>query len=341
MVAGSYPPDICGVGDYTSKLVEVLRSQNATVEVYSADIDWSLLKTRKLAARITAAAPDVIHIQYPTTGYGYTLGPQALSLLLKPCAVTLHEVSQAHLLRRLSLYPFALGAEQLIFTSDYEIDYALKWFPWAVSRSSVIPIGSFISSVVDVSTKDLDDIVYFGLIRPKKGLEEVIRLAYLVNSESLSLKVRIIGSVEPKHRSYLTQLQSSSVGLPVIWELNLPEQQVAGLLARSRVAYMPFPDGASERRSSLLALLSNGVATVSTKAKFTSEMMSETLVIADTPEEALGAIKCLLTDLRWRELLAQKSRDYVRRHEWSHIASQHLDLYREMLQDMQQMRRPL
>ena len=335
MITGSYPPVPCGVGDYTARLAEALMAEGASVDIYSADIEWGLLNARKVAARIAVATPDLIHIQYPTTGYGHKLGPQALSLLLKPCVVTIHEVSQVHVLRRLSLCPFALGAERLIFTSDYEMNYALKWAPWLANRSSVIPIGSFISTPIDACEKDLDDIVYFGLIRPKKGLEQVIRLAHLARSEGVSLKMCIIGSVDSKQQPYLDQLQSASAGLPIRWELGLPEPRVANLLARTRIAYMPFPDGASERRSSLLALLLNGVATVSTKGAFTTGAMSDAIAFAETPEEALHIVKGLMAAPEKQELLAQKARRYARRHDWDSIASRHLELYREVLQHTQ------
>lgn len=329
MVTGSYPPEPCGVGDYTAKLAQSLITKGVTVNI-PTDIRWGLLDVHSAAAKVKAAAPDIIHIQYPTRGYGYKLGPQALNLRVKPCVVTLHEVSQAHLLRQLSLYPFALGAKRLIFTSAYEMNYALKWAPWLANRSSVIPIGSVISAPVDASAKDLDDIVYFGLIRPKKGLEQVIRLADLARSEGVSLRVRIIGSVDSKLQPYLEDLRLASMGLPVTWELGLPEPEVANLLARSRIAYMPFPDGASERRSSLLALLLNGVATVSTKGAFTTGAMAEALAFAETPEEALGVIKGLMADSGKRELLAHKARGYARRHDWDDVASKHLELYQRV-----------
>lgn len=335
MITGSYPPALCGVGDYTARLAEALIAEGASVEIYSADIEWGLLNARKVAARIAAAAPDVIHIQYPTIGYGHKLGPQALNLLLKPCVVTIHEVSQVHILRQLSLYPFALGANRLIFTTDYEMNYALKYAPWLAKHSSVIPIGSFISTSVDACAKDLDDIVYFGLIRPKKGLEQVINFTHLARSEGVSLRVRIIGSVDSKQQPYLDQLQSASAGLSIVWELGLPEPQVANLLARSRIAYMPFPDGASERRSSLLALLLNGVATISTKGAFTTDAMVDALAFADTLEEALRIVKDLMATPEKQELLAQKARRYAQRHDWDSIASRHLELYQEVLRQKQ------
>ena len=330
MITGSYPPLTCGIGDYTAKLAEALAASGIEVDVYSANVDWNFLKAKQLATKISATTPDVVHIQYPGTGYGHKLGPQALSFLLKPCVVTIHEASQAHLLRKLSLYPFAFGAERMIFTSGFEMNYAIKFAPWLAKQSCVIPIGSFISTPAKSCEKDLVDIVSFGLIRPNKGIEQIIALAALIKSQGLPLNIRVIGSIDPKQPQYLEELQSTSCGLPITWDVGLDEPQVANLLARSRIAYMPFPDGASERRSSLLAVLLNGVATISTQGAFTTNELAESLAFADTPEQALLAIKQLLEKPERLHSLAQRAREYGQKRSWQYIASLHAEFYQQM-----------
>lgn len=331
MITGSYPPMACGIGDYTSKLASALTASGITVDIYSAGVDWSLLKAQQLARKISEGQPDIVHIQYPGTGYGHKLGPQALSFLLKPCVVTLHEVSQVHILRRLSLYPFVYGAEWLIFSSGFEMGYAMRFAPKPGNRSCVIPIGSFISSPNEASEKDLEDIVSFGLIRPNKGIEQVIALAAMIKTQGLPLNIRIIGSIDPKQPQYLDELRSASKDLPITWELGLSEPNVANLLARSRIAYMPFPDGASERRSSLLAVLLNGIATISTKGPFTTNELAESLFLTDTPEQALLAIKQLLDKPAQLDDLAQRAREYGQKRSWPRIATQHIELYQKMI----------
>ena len=332
MITGSCPPEPCGVGDYTFRLVDALRFRGIDVDVISSNIDWGSFNVRRIASYIAASLPDIVHIQYPSIGFGANLSPQALSILLKPCVVTLHEVSQVHFLRRLSLLPFAVGCERLVFTSDFEMNYARGRVPWLAKKSCVIPIGSAISAPSNNCVKNLDEIIHFGLIRPRKGIEQVIRLASLIKLEGLPLYVRIVGSVDTQQKSYLNQLQSASAGLPILWDLGMPESQVANLLAMSRLAYMPFPDGASERRSSLLALLSNGVATVSTGGVFTTAAMADALMFANTPEGTLRIIKQLLVSPEKLAGVSQKARKYAQRHDWEDISCSHLKLYREVLQ---------
>jgi glycosyltransferase involved in cell wall biosynthesis len=330
MITGSCPPDACGVGDYTFRLVQALSESGADIEIITKQ-SWKLTNIRKLAREVSTVSPDLIHIQYPTVGYGSKLGPQMLSLLVPRCVITLHEVSQANPLRRLSLYPYSLRADRIVFTNSFEKEYATKYAPWIARRSSVIPIGSAIRSCNSNLVKDLDEIVHFGLIRPQKGIEEVLSLARLIKINSLSLKIRMIGIVEPRFQQYLQKLQNISTDLPVIWNLGLPEEEVSVLLSRSKVAYMPFPDGVSERRSSLLALLSNNVVTVTTFGSFAPSEMNGVVKYAATPVDALTTIKDCLSNTEKNSEVINKMKKYIQRRQWSEIASMHVMLYRSLL----------
>lgn len=330
MITGSYPPDPCGVGGYTHGLADALKQRNCDVEVFTGR-DFGTWNAHALAREIAQKKPDLVHIQYPTTGYGTKLGPQVLSMLLSPCVVTLHEVSQVNFLRRLALYPFALRSAALVFTNEYEKAYAGRFAPWVRTRSKVIPIGSAIPSTSAGTAKDLDEIVHFGLIRPRKGLERVLELARRIKEANLPYRVRIIGTAEERFRDYLRELQAASADLPMLWNLDCSEEEVSILLARSKVAYMPFPDGASERRSSLLALLANNVAAVTNVGPFTPAEMTGVVEFADSPDQALSAIAALFAGHDHRAALISGMQRYMGRREWPQIAAEHEMLYRSVL----------
>ncbi len=88
IIAGSYPPDKCGVGDYTFHLANALAARQKVevgvltnagqvnafydnlVKVFRTVSSWrnkSLLEVRHV---VSDFHPDVVHIQYPTQGYG-------------------------------------------------------------------------------------------------------------------------------------------------------------------------------------------------------------------------------------------------------------------------------
>jgi glycosyltransferase involved in cell wall biosynthesis len=330
MVTGSYPPDVCGVGDYTSKLVQALRQKGMDVEIFLKP-RWKLAKAVQIAREISAAKPDIIHIQYPTFGFGSDLAPQVLSILLHPCVVTLHEASQVHILRRLSLIAFALRSRCLIFTTEHELKYSLNIVPWIGKWSTVIPIGSNISGNGKALTRDIDDVVFFGLLRPDRGIEDVIRLAELLKAGHFRYGVQIIGVPGQSSHDYLKRIRILSKDLPITWTIGLPEEDVAKLLARSRIAYVPYPDGASERRGSLLALLSNGVVAITTEGRFTSNAIRDTVLFAATPEQAFEVIQNIESDYAQQNELRKKALEYAARYDWDNIATKHIETYTQIL----------
>ena len=327
IVTGTFPPGTCGVGDYTARLAEALGQTGLDVRIIDVG-DWRMrgaLKTRNSLQNY-----DLVHIQYPTPGSGYSLGPHALSLL-RSCVVTIHEASQRRILRKLSLLPFMVRPRHLIFTSDFERRFVTGWVPWVARNSSIVPIPSNIRAFPQERRRTTSEIAYFGLILPRKGLEQVVELTQLIKSEGLDLKVRIIGKPRPEHMGYFQELRSLTGELPVIWDLDLSEDLVAERLASSSVAYLPFPDGASERRSSLKAALVNGVAVITTQGAHTPESMKSVVRFSENPRRALLIARSLLASEQDRADLAKNAAQYLRQCTWEHVAELHLAVYRSLL----------
>ena len=328
MVSGSCPPDTCGIGDYTATLVRELQARGVEVEIITGD-QWSASGSISLKKQIQSARADIVHLQYPTLGYGMGLAPQALSLLM-PLVVTIHEVSQAQVLRRLSLYPFSMRS-RIIFTTHFERAYATRFAPWVSKRASVIPICSQIPSAPLSQEARTTDIVYFGLFRTNKGIEHVMRLAELVKGEGLPYVVRMVGAMDAHLPNYYNNLRSLAKRLPVVWVVGQDVEQVAAVLGRCQIGYMPFPDGASERRTSLLALLANGVAVVTTRGPHTPPEMEDCAEFADSPEHAISIILDLYRDVQRRAKLSAKAIAYAGRFSLDSIASQHIALYHDIV----------
>lgn len=325
MVTGSYPPDACGVGDYTARLVKEMKSNGVPVIVFRHE-NWRLKNIMAIARKIHSIKPDIIHIQYPTVGYAGGLAPEMLGVLF-PCVVTLHEISRMHVKGKLSLVPFLLCAQYIIVTSSYEREYVLKWFPWLTGRCNVIPIGSTIPAEDITKERDIEEIIYFGLIHPHKGLEEVLQFASLIKQSSLSLRILIVCKVHPFYRQYFETMHEQAKLLPIQWRIGLSEDTVADLLSRARLSYMPFPDGASERRTSLLALLANGVVTVTTAGKHTPLALKDAVIIAQNPEDALLQIRNIMTDHTYQAQMSKKGMKYAKNFTWNMIAKKHFDMY--------------
>lgn len=328
MVSGSCPPDPCGVGDYTAHLVSGLRDSGIEVEVFSK-FAWGVSGFSRLASAIKKFQPDIIHIQYPTVGYGKGLLPQLLSVAMAPCVVTLHEASQVHWLRRLSLYPFTLRARRIIMTNEFECEYVAKAAPWARHRLHVIRIGGF-TTFHPAHHKNLAEITYFGLIRPKKGIEEFLQVARVANQKGGMLSFRVIGQPDSRSVDYYHALRAQAADLAVEWVVGQERDVVVDLLGRTQIAYLPFPDGASERRSSLLAMLAAGVSVVTTKGEQTPEDMRNAVIFSCGADEAYSQLFNLYADSEKRKLLESAALDYAEKFSWKSILDEHRNLYEQL-----------
>ncbi len=331
MITGSRQPEGCGVTHYSLCLASALREHGVSCHVESLP-HWSVWGVPGLRSRIRSLSPDVIHLQYPTAAYGYSVAPQWLSLLL-PMVVTVHEVSQVRIPRRLSLYPFGLRSPRIIFTTPHERAYASRWAPWIAPRSRVINIGSTIPVVPRAPDATDVRIVSFGFLRPRKGLEDVLEVAGLLKHSGLPERIIVMGGVQPRWSSYVLTLQGQAATLPIDWAIGLPDRGVSEVLARAQVAYLPFPDGASHRRTSLIAALSHGAAIVTTRGLRTPPELGDVVEFAPTPADAFTAITGLLGDEERRRKLSAAALRYAKLFSWDTIAEEHIRLYDSLAAD--------
>lgn len=285
---------------------------------------------RQLLAELNVGDFDVVHLQYPSR-YGWSLMPHLLTWRHR-WLVTLHEVTEAHPLRRTTLPLLFCRSPFVIFTAERQRQAVCRVFPSVLTRSRVIPIGSnidaFGNGYADSYAK-LDNIVYFGLLRPNKGIEDFIELASLArfSARLAGFTFGIVGSVPAGGDSYFCQLKKMSDGLPITWSVGLTDGEVARRLAVAKFGYLPFPDGASERRGSLLALMGSGVCVVTRTGACTPPSLRGAVSFADDSASALTAIEALAASDQGRVRILRRAREYVDRHSWRAIALEHAEVY--------------
>ena len=328
-VCGSYPPEKCANADTALIMVNLLKKNGLEIEVLS-NIDWGLKRIFKIIRFAKKYKADIVHIQYPGMGFKRSLVPQILAFITrKKSVITIHEVSQVHFLRKLSLLPYSF-CSHLIFTNDFDRSFYLKIFPWTSSeKSKVVPIGSNIQVFKDLTYNERrrNVILYFGQIRPQKGLEKVIELAKLIKNNRLDLEVFIVGRTYNEFETYFNEIQNYSVGLPISWKLNLPEEDVSTLLGTILFAYLPFPDGASERRGSSFATMAHHMITFTTQSKITPYSLNSSVVFVNKPEEVLSYIA--KTDiLNVYQDLAKNSDLFLQKYSWEKIIKDYIELFK-------------
>ena len=137
------------------------------------------------------------------------------------------------------------------------------------------------------------EVGYFGQIRPGKGLEDFISLCTSF-SPSNEYNISIIGSVPDGYKEYSQQLLTSKVlnSIPKmqIWLSESPDS-VSRLLSNIKCLYLPFPDGFSLKRGSLLAGAINGCQIITTyPTTLVDSKFLKCLHLVENKDQALDTI---------------------------------------------------
>ena len=293
MITGSYPPDICGVGDYTSRILKTNVAKNW--KLYKPD-NWRLFSFRKKIREIDDYNIKHIILQYPTLGYGWSLLPHLICLYYAfvpkiELTVVFHELSQQTLKFRISAVILLICAKRLIFTTSFEKDYVVKYFPFLKWKCRVIKILSNIGKCETIAPfpERKYDLVYFGLIRPHRGIEEFFKVAVRIKTEFIGKRIVILGQVPDNYEEYFRKIEERCELYDITLYRDKPDSETAQILNDSKIAYLPYPDGASERRGTFLSALLNGCIVVATKGKFTTSSMAKAALFVEH-DDALNLI---------------------------------------------------
>ena len=337
----------CGVSDYTAKLGDALRKLG--VETWLPDArDVSARSGTRLLAALRSWRPHVLHLQYPAMAYRLSVAPVAVLVAGSwKRALTVHEFSECHLLRKIMTLMLLAASDAAIFTSAAELRACGWWSRSIAGKAGVIPIGSNVESRQPSSEKEQqggeraaksasrDDevvIAYFGLIRAKKGLEDFVELAKRAKKEGYRWRFVIIGETPKRYQAYERRIRTESEETGnVEWAGPLPERDVVEALRSATAVYLPYPDGVSERRSSLLGVLAAGVPVITTEGRATTAELREVTLVIRSVEEAIGAVRDVVGNRELRERLGQKAREYLEQRSWDRIAWMHVELYERML----------
>jgi glycosyltransferase involved in cell wall biosynthesis len=331
MVSGSWPPEACGVGDYTERLCRELELNGIDVVRFGGD-GLSRVYSRSAIRQANDVDCDIIHIQYPTAGYGRSLTPSAMPACAgdKPVIVTLHEYSVFRWYRRAWFSPFAKSCAARIFTTEEERGLFERRFHKRIGTDLTIDIASNIP-VARNAVRRADRISYFGLIAPNKGIETFLHLCEIARAASSDFTFDLIGAIPEQHRRYAEATLQRALACGVQLAIDLPDEAVASQLATATFAYLPFPDGASGKRGTLAAALVNKLIVVTRHSGITPDWIRSATFDAKRPEEALKIFTRLRADSRRREAVEAQSALVAARFRWDIIAQRHAALYQTLL----------
>lgn len=330
LICGCWPPERCGVGDYARQLSTALQRRG----VRTSEIDLPALVERHGpygATRILARQHfDIAHVQYPSVGYGRSLLPMIVpKLVARTSLVTIHEYSIASWKKR-PLYALFGAYDARLYSNEYEQSRYVRAFGLRRGADLIIPIGSNIPKSADTSRTNTS-VCYFGLLMPNKGIEDFLELVE-ISRKTRTLSFSLIGGAPARFADYARHIVDRSRSLDIAVHLDLEPSAVAAVLARHKYAYLPFPDGASAKRGSLLASLLNGLIVLTTHGANTPAEVKKATIGVDSAAHAALILERMSGHQAFSASLYRAMQDFSAAHSWETIASRHVHLYDTLLE---------
>jgi glycosyltransferase involved in cell wall biosynthesis len=353
-IAGSFPPQKCGVGDYTKLLAWALSKQvgvrvavladeevaharhDPQVEVFPVVKGWRVSDIPRVVKVLRKWKPDIVHIQYPTQGfYGRKILPYDLPLIVKCCGKkvvqTWHESAPWN---RISIYVNGLVTSKIVvvkpeFTATMPRYFRLfipsKEFRY-IPNTSTIPRAM----MTDAERSALRDrmvgnsrslVVYLGFVYPHKGVEYLFQIA----DPELHHIVLIsdLNSSDPYHRKILDLLHGSRWSGHATVTGFLPTKEAGELLCSADAAVFPFPNGAAIWNTSIHGAAAQGTFVLTTSREKRGY---------DEPGNIYYAAPGNYHEMRFAlgRYIGRKNPNPPR-YDWGEIASAHLDLYKQIM----------
>lgn len=309
--------------------------------------------------------PDVVNIQYQTAAYGMHPAVNLFPWWLRrwrgrpAVVVTFHDLLVPFLfrgagpLRRRANDFLAAQADGVIATNEEDFTQLTLRAP-AVPRR-LIPIGS---NILPPASPDYSRnawrarwgiqphefaLAYFGFLNVTKGGEDLIGALELLVREGRPVKLIMVGgkvgSSDPTNLLYLNRVEQrirqSRLEPYVVWTDYLPNERVSATLWAADAVVLPYRDGVSTRRGTLMAALAHGRPIVTTIPRLPVHYFQDgenlLLVPPASPEEIARAVQRLMEDAGLRERLGKGALTLSERFTWPAIAEDTLQFYAELL----------
>jgi glycosyltransferase involved in cell wall biosynthesis len=340
--------------------------------------DWGWRSWGTIIAALDQLRPDLLHIQYQTGAYemrpAVNLLPWRLHALpTRPAvAVTAHDLLPPYLfpkagpLRDWVTRRMLTDADAAVVTNEEDFSQlaARRLKP---GRLELIPIGSNIAVAppqgyergawrAKLGVAPSETLVaFFGLISRTKGFDTLLDA---LGKLPTSVRLLVVGgqAPAPQDHAYAETMRRRIATVQLAGRVQITgqctDEEVSAHLLAADLAALPFGDGASFRRGSLLAALAHGLPVVTTwghttkaegrrqKAEYGSfapgelvDGVSALLVLPGDAGALAKAIARLAADAGLRQQIGEGGRNLAAHVSWEAIAERHAALYRTIRRD--------
>ena len=366
LITGEYPPLQGGIGAYTDILSQRLHQQGHEVFVFSnnrtesqsPDIHltntvtkWNLGTNRAIKSWAKENHLDIVNLQFQTAAFDMSPWIHVMPHMLdKPFVTTFHDLRfpylfpKAGFLRDWIVMHLAKSSDGLIVTNHEDLE-RVQQLP-----SRMIPIGSNIPvendvdgeswrSKINVSNDDFL-LAYFGFVNHSKGIDTLLHA--IASLDDPNLKLVMIGgrtgASDPTNIAYSQSIDAliSELNLEnqVIWTGYIDDHEVSAYLQSADSVTLPFRDGASFRRGSLMAAIEQACPIITTQPalnipEFTEDNML--LIESDNIEKLADAINHLRQSPEKREQLRQNVKSLCQHFDWNSIAGETVSFFEQVI----------
>lgn len=364
-VVSSFPPTRGGIADYTDNLTRELSGIRGDIHILAYGSTNEVIEPgrnvrriprdawmlpRRVARSIYELDPDVLHVQstmflHPRR---FFLFPQFLDEQ-PPTVVTAHEVPgrrQFHMLPFQRL--FYERSDAVVVHTDGMVDRVVDGGFARESGVSVIPHGAPVDRFdPDATPASPPRILFFGFIRPGKGVEILIEAFERLKEDGSDAELVLAGGLASETKRYLFGLRSTAdyrskierrvASSPWSEYITLTgyvkDSEVQEYFEDATVVVFPYPGSAQS--GPLHQALAAGRPIVAHDVGGFSEILSDgdtgLLYQSNTPARLAAVLSTVLEDCQVRCELGRYARKKAEIVAWSHVARETVNLYQSVI----------
>lgn len=357
----SYPPDKCGISDYSHNLVKSLRahakvvvisrkgdSENGIIHRKNVKRSWlqiiEELRTFPQAAEDVAKCmkiiekekPDALHIQYEPGLYNLFFTPMLFDALRKNFPMikkilTLHAIDYfpLNLFHKLFLYK---KPDRIIVHTEYHKNIIKK-----INKNTIkIPMG-----LAPKTTKSAikDYVLYFGFLSVHKGIENLIR-SYDKIKDKTRIKLIIAGSINPAYKQqqdYRDKIKNMIERLGLSDSIDfiynyIPAKRLERTIADAKFVVFPYLKSYSGGQSqAIMDAVSIGKPVIVSKLPGLTENIvngkNGIIVTPDNENDLAQAMRKLSSSNKLLNKISSNNKNLARCLSWKNIARKTIAAY--------------
>lgn len=252
--------------------------------------DWGALTVVRLAQFLRSTHVEIVHLQYQAAPFNRSLLLHLLPALLGGMQVSARFVTTFHDLRRPYLFPKAgrlrlraiefllRRSDGVVFTDPTDLVQAGRKLgaAWIPIGANVEPGGPADRAGGRARWGFGDEdvvLLYFGFLNGSKGVDGLLHALGLLLKRGVPARILLLGEEQGasdgtnRETALRAHRLATELGLAdrIIRTGWLPPDEVSEAMGAADVAVLPYEDGASLRRGSLLACFAHGVPVVTTR----------------------------------------------------------------------------